>query len=67
MTKARMFVDVSFDERVTDAEALACALDRLMETAMSIPGVLDEYGNPTVGEFRPLQIESGGRDSLVRA
>jgi hypothetical protein len=36
---------------MADAESLACAMDRLLETALSTPGILSEYGNPRVGEF----------------
>lgn len=44
-------VDITFNPRKTDAESLAIALDRLMETALSTPGILDDYGNPEIGEF----------------
>lgn len=44
-------VHVRYDPKVTDPESLASALDRLMETALSTPGLLDEYGKPNVGEF----------------
>ena len=40
---------VYYDRDVTDPEALSYAFDRLLETAMSTPGILDEYGNPTIG------------------
>jgi len=40
---------VYYDPDVTDPEALGYAFDRLLETAMSTPGILDEYGNPTIG------------------
>jgi len=36
---------------MTDGEGLACAMDRLLETALSTPGIFEEYGNPEVGEF----------------
>jgi hypothetical protein len=36
---------------VTDDESVARALDRLMESALSTPGILDEYGDVEVGEF----------------
>jgi hypothetical protein len=44
-------VDVEFDDSVTDPEALASAADRLMETALSTPGIMEEYGDPRFGEF----------------
>lgn len=48
---AKFFVEVTYDPAVTDAESLAAALDMLLETALSTPELLDEYGNPSVGEF----------------
>lgn len=44
-------LEVDYDSRYTDGEALAVALDQLLETALSTPGVLDEYGRVEVGEF----------------
>lgn len=44
-------VEVEYNPRKTDPEGLACAMDRLLETALSTPGILDDYGNPTVREF----------------
>jgi hypothetical protein len=49
--KARLTIEVRYDPRRTDPESLASAMDRLLETARSIPGVLDEYGDPRFGEF----------------
>ena len=51
MTEARLIIDVQYDPAATDAEAVAAAMDRLLETALSTPGVLDEYGNPWLGDF----------------
>ena len=47
-------VEVEFDDSVTDAESVASALDILTETALSTPGVTEEYGGIDVGEFFPL-------------
>lgn len=58
IAKTTLTVDIQYDERQTDPEALACAMDRLMETALSTPGILAEYGNPTVDEF--LVAEAAG-------
>ena len=44
-------VDVTYDPDLTDAESLASALDILMETALSTPDILDDYGNPQIGDF----------------
>jgi hypothetical protein len=49
--KAVLEVSVDFDPGVTDPESLASALDRLLETALSTPGIFEDYGNPHVGEF----------------
>jgi hypothetical protein len=49
--KATLTIEVHYDPRRTDSESLASAMDRLLETARSIPGVLDEYGEPRFGEF----------------
>jgi hypothetical protein len=49
--KTTLTVEVQYNPRKTDPEALACAMDRLLETALSIPEVMDEYGKPTIGEF----------------
>jgi hypothetical protein len=44
-------VDIEYNPRKTDPEGLACAMDRLLETALSTPGILDDYGSPTIREF----------------
>ena len=44
-------VDIEYDPRKTDPEGLASAMDRLMETVLSTPGIMEEYGDPTVREF----------------
>jgi len=54
--QAELFVDVEYDAAVTDPESLATALDILMETVLSTPGIMDDYGDVTVGEFLPPQI-----------
>ena len=51
MRLAELTISVIYNEIKTDAESVASALDILMETALSTPGILDEYGNPYVGEF----------------
>jgi len=52
--KTRLFLEIDYDPGVTDPEGLASAMDRLLETSLSIPGVLDEYGSPRFGEFLVL-------------
>jgi len=49
--KTTLTVEIEYDPRKTDPEGLACAMDRLLETALSIPEVMDEYGRPAVGQF----------------
>lgn len=49
--KTTLTVDVEYDDQVTDPEALASAADRLMETVLSTPGIMEEYGDPRFGEF----------------
>jgi hypothetical protein len=49
--KTTLTVEIEYDPQQTDPEGLACAMDRLLETALSIPEVMDEYGNPKIGEF----------------
>ncbi len=49
--KTRLIVDVDYNPDLTDPESLAVAADRLLETACSTPGILDDYGGPTFGEF----------------
>jgi hypothetical protein len=51
MAKATLTLEVEYDEKKTDPESLASALDTLLETALSTTGNLDEYGDPQFGEF----------------
>ncbi len=51
MAKTTLTLDVTYDDQVTDPEALASAADRLMETVLSTPGIMEEYGDPRFGEF----------------
>lgn len=48
---AQLHVEVEFDPAITDADSLATAMDRLMETALSTPDIMSDYGNPAVKEF----------------
>ena len=49
--KTTLIVEVEYNPRETDPEGLACAMDRLLETVLSTPGIMDEYGNPAIREF----------------
>jgi hypothetical protein len=44
-------LEIDYDPAMTDPEGLACAMDRLLETALSTPSILSDYGNPTIGQF----------------
>ena len=49
--KTILTVEVRYHPRCTDPEGLAVAMDRLLETALSTPGIMEEYGNPTFDDF----------------
>ena len=49
--KTILTVEVRYHPRYTDPEGLAVAMDRLLETGLSTPGIMEEYGNPTFDEF----------------
>jgi hypothetical protein len=61
MAKTTLTVDIQYDGRRTDPEALACAMGRLMETALSTPGILEEYGNPTMDQFLVAEVAGSDR------
>ena len=44
-----MLIPVEYDHRHADPDGLAVAIDKLLETATSTPGILDDYGNPKIG------------------
>ncbi len=60
--KSTLKLDVEYDPAATDGESLASALDTLMETALSTPGILDECGNPRIGKLCILQPPPNGYD-----
>ena len=51
MKKTTLTVEIEYAPALTDPEGLASAMDRLLETALSTPGILEDYGTPTIGEF----------------
>jgi hypothetical protein len=51
MAKTLLVIEVEYDPATTDPEALASAADTLLGTALSTPGILDEYGTPQFEEF----------------
>lgn len=51
MAKTSLICEVEYNPRLTDPEGLASAADRLIETVLSTPGIMEEYGDPRFGEF----------------
>ena len=51
MTTAKLSIEIRFDPDITDADSLAAAMDQLLETTLSTPGILEDYGNPALGDF----------------
>ena len=49
--KTTLTCDIEYNPELTDPEGLASAMDRLMETVLSTPGIMAEYGDPKIGEF----------------
>jgi len=49
--QATLEIEVRFDSTQTDAEGIASALDQLLETAMSTPGILEDYGSVIADAF----------------
>ena len=47
--KAQLCLEVEYNSACTDPEGLANAHDRLVETALSTPGIMEEYGEPHLG------------------
>jgi hypothetical protein len=47
---AKLTIEVEFDDEVTDAEGMTLAVDYLLNTALSTEGILDDYGNPQIGQ-----------------
>ena len=58
LRKHTLRLEVQYDPAKTDAESVATALDQLLATALSSPGILDEYGPVTVDEFIPAPFLS---------
>lgn len=56
MARTVFTLHVDYDPKKTDPEALATALDRLLETALSTPGILEEYDDLTAHEFCPVTL-----------
>lgn len=54
----KLFIDVEFDAKQTDAQQLATAADTLSQMSSSTSSVLDEFSNPQFGEFFSDEGES---------
>ena len=50
-SQAMLEIEVRFDPARTDAESIASAFDQLLETAMSTPGILEDYGSVIADAF----------------
>ena len=68
--KARLYLDLEFDENKTDAESIASAMDRVVSNGLAV--LLDAWepygGEPKVGEFLVLDSEQAAEhaDNLDR-
>jgi len=49
LIKSTFTLTVEHDE-AHDEDTIGEAVDTLLETALSTPGILDDLGNPTIGE-----------------
>ena len=49
MAKYTFTITAEFDD-AHDIDVIGGAIDTLLETALSTPGVLDDLGNPQIGE-----------------
>ena len=61
--KTVLTLGIDYDPEKTDPESLATAMDRLMETILSTPGITEEYGDPQIGEFFVAPAGLGETDS----
>jgi len=55
LTTDKLSIEITYDPGMTDVESLAVVEDRVLETVPAMPGILDDYGNPTFGEFYVLE------------
>jgi len=57
--KARLYIDVKFSKRATDAESLAAAMDNVMDVAIAqLSDCWGDYGGkPKVGKFLVLDTD----------
>lgn len=65
MRTCHLQLPVEYSVRETDPESIATAMDRLLKTALSTPGIVDDYGRVQIGEFTVLPDESIVRHELM--
>ena len=63
--KATLYVEVEFDDAITDADSLSNGLDILMDNAKSTPGILDDFGDPRITGFYVLPYEMRARNEML--
>jgi len=70
--KARLYIDITFSKRATDAESAATALDNVLDVGMSaLDDCWDDYGGkPSIGKCLVLDTEQAAEhaealDALV--
>ena len=51
MANTTLTVDIEYHPEVVPSRWLGVGIDRLLETVLSTPGIMDEYGNPQIGAF----------------
>ena len=51
MNTTTLTIKVDYDPEVTDPESLAQCADNLLEMALSTPGIVEEYGEPSFDAF----------------
>jgi len=49
MRKHTFTLTVEYNEELVDVDVLGEAVDTLLETALSTPGILDDLGDPEIG------------------
>lgn len=54
MKTLRLYVDVTYDEAVTDEDTVIEDVQLLLDNALSTPNILDRSGNPEVDGFHAL-------------
>lgn len=54
---ATLKIEIEYDDACTDADSIASALDTLLETSLSTPGIFEEYGPVELDSFFVEQKE----------